>query len=118
MSRVRVTGSNDRIGAETARSLAAQGHEVIRHARSAERADGSQFRGGRTVVVAVDARNGSPFQVNALAPLLLTSLLPKPRRIVVVGSDSISRGKIRLDDLQHEQGWTADAAHADFPISC
>lgn len=52
------------------------------------------------------------FQINGLAPLLPTSLLPKPRRIVFVSSDSISRGKIRLDDLQHEQEWTDDAAYA------
>jgi NAD(P)-dependent dehydrogenase (short-subunit alcohol dehydrogenase family) len=57
------------------------------------------------------------FQINALAPLLLTSLLPKPRRIVFVSSDSISRGKIRLDDLQHEQEWTEDAAYADSKLA-
>jgi NAD(P)-dependent dehydrogenase (short-subunit alcohol dehydrogenase family) len=56
------------------------------------------------------------FQINALAPLLLTALLPLPQRLVFVSSDSISRGIIRLDDLQHETGWTADSAYADSKL--
>ncbi|TCC62251.1 hypothetical protein E0H73_16230 [Kribbella pittospori] len=34
-----------------------------------------------------------------------------------VSSDSISRGRIRLDDLQHEQEWTQDAAYADSKLA-
>jgi NAD(P)-dependent dehydrogenase (short-subunit alcohol dehydrogenase family) len=56
------------------------------------------------------------FQINALAPLLLTALLPKPERLVFVSSDSIVRGNIRLDDLQHKNSWTADAAYADSKL--
>lgn len=55
-------------------------------------------------------------QINALAPYLLTALLPLPERLVFVSSDSITRGKIRLDDLQHEASWTADAAYADSKL--
>ena len=172
MSRILVTGSNDGIGAEIARVLVAQGHEVIHHARSEERAagfrettagggapagDGSPGgRGGAEYVVgdlgslrstramaAAVVELGAPevvvhnagwgadgetrpvtedglekvFQVNALAPLLLTALLPKPQRLVFVSSDSIVRGKIRLDDLQHEQDWTGDAAYADSKLA-
>ncbi|WP_329001986.1 SDR family NAD(P)-dependent oxidoreductase [Kribbella sp. NBC_00709] len=150
MSRILVTGSNDGIGAEIARVLTAQGHDVIRHARSAERADGSQYvvgelsslgstremaadvlRLGAPEVVVHNAGWGSKdesrpvtedgfektFQINALAPLLLTALLPKPRRIVFVSSDSIVRGRIRLDDLQHEQEWSQDAAYADSKLA-
>lgn len=150
MSRILVTGSNDGIGAEIARVLTGQGHEVIRHARNAERADGSRFVVGElsslrsTRAMAADVlRLGAPdvvvhnagwgskdesrpvtedglektFQINALAPLLLTALLPKPRRIVFVSSDSIVRGKIRLDDLQHEQEWSQDSAYADSKLA-
>ncbi|MEV5966303.1 SDR family NAD(P)-dependent oxidoreductase [Kribbella sp. NPDC051952] len=149
MSRVLVTGSNDGIGAEIARVLTAQGHEVIRHARNAERADGPGYvlgdlgslrstrvlteqvlRVGAPDVVVHNAGWGSKdetrpvtedglektFQINALAPLLITALLPKPDRIVFVSSDSITRGRIRLDDLQHEQEWTQDAAYADSKL--
>lgn len=150
MSRILVTGSNDGIGAEIARILTAQGHDVIRHARNAERAGSSQFvvgdlsslastrelaaevrRRGTPEVVVHNAGWGSKddsrpltedglektFQINALSPLLLTALLPKPRRIVFVSSDSIVRGKLRLDDLQHEQEWTQDAAYADSKLA-
>jgi NAD(P)-dependent dehydrogenase (short-subunit alcohol dehydrogenase family) len=56
------------------------------------------------------------FQVNLLAPYLLTASLPWPSRLVFVSSDSISRGVLRLDDLQHETGWTQDAAYADSKL--
>jgi NAD(P)-dependent dehydrogenase (short-subunit alcohol dehydrogenase family) len=56
------------------------------------------------------------FQVNLLAPYLLTALLPLPRRLVLVSSDSIVRGRIDLDDLQHSSEWTADSAYADSKL--
>ena len=151
MSRVLVTGSNDGIGAEIARILVAQDHQVILHARNEARAadfSTEYVRGdlgslGSTRAMAAELlRIGPPevvvhnagwgskdesrpvtedgleqtFQINALAPLLLTALLPKPERLVFVSSDSIVRGNIRLDDLQHEDGWTADAAYADSKL--
>lgn len=56
------------------------------------------------------------FQVNLLAPFLLTASLPLPSRLVFVSSDSISRGLIGLDDLQHAASWTADSAYADSKL--
>ena len=56
------------------------------------------------------------FQVNLLAPFLLTASLPLPGRLVFVSSDSISRGAIRLDDLQHLVSWTPDSAYADSKL--
>lgn len=57
------------------------------------------------------------FQVNALSAYLLTALLPLPSRLVYVSSDSIARGRIDLDDLQHETQWTADSAYADSKLA-
>jgi NAD(P)-dependent dehydrogenase (short-subunit alcohol dehydrogenase family) len=57
------------------------------------------------------------FQINLLAPYLLTALLPLPKRFVFVSSDSISRGRINLDDLQHETAWTSDSAYADSKLA-
>jgi NAD(P)-dependent dehydrogenase (short-subunit alcohol dehydrogenase family) len=57
------------------------------------------------------------FQVNALAPYLLTALMPPPERLVFVSSDSITRGTVDLDDLQHERHWTADSAYADSKLA-
>jgi NAD(P)-dependent dehydrogenase (short-subunit alcohol dehydrogenase family) len=57
------------------------------------------------------------FQVNALAPYLLTALLPLPARLVVVSSDSIRHGRIDLADLMHESSWTAQSAYADSKVA-
>jgi NAD(P)-dependent dehydrogenase (short-subunit alcohol dehydrogenase family) len=57
------------------------------------------------------------FQVNALSAYLLTMLIPIPRRLVYVSSDSIRRGVLNLDDLQHESMWTPDAAYADSKLA-
>ncbi|MGW4466714.1 SDR family oxidoreductase [Micromonospora sp. NPDC004704] len=57
------------------------------------------------------------FQVNALSAYLLTALMPVPKRLVYVSSDSITRATIDLDDLQHETRWTPDAAYADSKLA-
>jgi NAD(P)-dependent dehydrogenase (short-subunit alcohol dehydrogenase family) len=53
------------------------------------------------------------FQVNALAAYLLQTLIPVPRRLVFISSDSIRRANLDLDDLQHTKQWSASAAYAD-----
>jgi NAD(P)-dependent dehydrogenase (short-subunit alcohol dehydrogenase family) len=57
------------------------------------------------------------FQVNALAPYLLTALLPRPDRLVFVSSDSIRHGRLDLADLMHESGWTPQTAYADSKVA-
>ncbi|GIF53824.1 short-chain dehydrogenase [Asanoa ferruginea] len=57
------------------------------------------------------------FQVNALAAYVLTALMPVPRRLVFVSSDSITGARIDLSDLQHERAWTADTAYADSKLA-
>ncbi|MCO1593919.1 SDR family NAD(P)-dependent oxidoreductase [Micromonospora sp. RHAY321] len=71
---------------------------------------------GSTRPVTVDGLERT-FQVNALAPYLLTALMPLPPRLVYVSSDSITRATLHLDDLQHETAWTADAAYADSKLA-
>jgi NAD(P)-dependent dehydrogenase (short-subunit alcohol dehydrogenase family) len=156
--RALVTGSSDGIGARIAGLLEAQGVEVVRHARSEDRArDTRAATGGRGEVVIGDLASlastrsmvaalqqlapcdvvvhnagwssrderrpvtadglEQTFQINALAPYLLTAALPLPRRLVWVSSDSIIRGRVDLDDLQHEAAWTSDAAYADSKLA-
>ncbi|MFC5381125.1 SDR family NAD(P)-dependent oxidoreductase [Aquipuribacter nitratireducens] len=42
------------------------------------------------------------FQVNVVAPYLLTCLVPPPARLVYLSSGTMRRGRLDLDDLQHE----------------
>lgn len=54
------------------------------------------------------------FQVNVLAPYLLTALIPEPARLVYVASGMASGGEIVLDDLQRQRrSWSGTAAYQD-----
>lgn len=143
MARVLVTGSTDGIGLETARQLLAGGHEVVAHARDADRAQAVRaaltgltdvvvgdlaaldqtlaLAGAATAAGPYDAvvhnagiGGGSPrhttvdgleriFQVNTVAPYLLTALMPRPGRLIYLSSGLEAQGRVALDDLQ----WTA-----------
>lgn len=56
-------------------------------------------------------------QVNALAPYVLTAMVPLPRRLVFVSSDSIRNAHLDLSDLQHERSWDAGSAYAESKIA-
>ncbi|MCE7000394.1 SDR family NAD(P)-dependent oxidoreductase [Saccharothrix sp. S26] len=57
------------------------------------------------------------FQVNVLAPYLLTALVPRPRRVVYLTSGLEARGVADLDDLQHERGpWDGMQAYSDSKL--
>ncbi|KOX22505.1 short-chain dehydrogenase [Saccharothrix sp. NRRL B-16348] len=57
------------------------------------------------------------FQVNVLAPYLLTALMPRPRRLVYLTSGLESQGVADLDDLQHERGpWHGMQAYSDSKL--
>ncbi|WP_238012419.1 SDR family NAD(P)-dependent oxidoreductase [Dactylosporangium sp. AC04546] len=57
------------------------------------------------------------FQVNVVAPYLLTALAPPSARLVFVSSDAIARAKLDVDDLQLARSWTADAAYANSKLA-
>lgn len=158
MSRIFVTGSSDGIGLESARQLLAAGHDVVGHARNAERAD--QLRAAlpavsdvvvgdlaslaetRELATAATAAGpfdavihnagvggGAPartltadgieriFQVNTVAPYLLTALMPRPRRLVYLTSGLESQGRANLDDLQYAApDWNGMQVYSDSKL--
>ncbi|HVR77976.1 MAG TPA: SDR family NAD(P)-dependent oxidoreductase [Acidimicrobiia bacterium] len=57
------------------------------------------------------------FQVNVLAPYLLTALIPIPSRLIYLSSGMASEGEIVLDDLQRERRrWSATGAYQDSKL--
>jgi NAD(P)-dependent dehydrogenase (short-subunit alcohol dehydrogenase family) len=134
MARVLITGSADGLGRAAAEDLAGAGHEVIVHARSAERLAAVEpiiGRGASAVVgdlsdvdqtgsVAdqvnrlgrVDAvihnagvLHGSHIlPVNVVAPYLLTALIERPQRLVYLSSDMHAGGRANVDDLDWSGG--------------
>jgi NAD(P)-dependent dehydrogenase (short-subunit alcohol dehydrogenase family) len=57
------------------------------------------------------------FQVNVLAPFVLTALIPMPRRLIYLTSGMASGGDIVIDDLQREhRPWTARGAYSDSKL--
>ncbi|RZU51401.1 short-subunit dehydrogenase [Krasilnikovia cinnamomea] len=58
------------------------------------------------------------FQVNVLAPYVLTALIPLPRRLIYLTSGMADGGTIALDDLQRERRrWNATAAYCDSKLA-
>lgn len=57
------------------------------------------------------------FQVNVLAPYLLTALMDRPARLVYLSSGLEAQGAVDLDDLQHQRGpWNGEQAYADSKL--
>jgi NAD(P)-dependent dehydrogenase (short-subunit alcohol dehydrogenase family) len=57
------------------------------------------------------------FQVNVLAPYVLTCLLPGPERLVYLTSGLESVGGVHLDDLQwHSRQWDGMQAYSDSKL--
>jgi NAD(P)-dependent dehydrogenase (short-subunit alcohol dehydrogenase family) len=57
------------------------------------------------------------FQVNVLAPYLLTALMEPPTRLVYLTSGLQAQGVVDLDDLQHERGaWDGMQAYCDSKL--
>jgi len=57
------------------------------------------------------------FQVNTVAPYLLTALMPRPGRLVYLTSGLESQGRAELDDLQYERRpWDGNQAYSDSKL--
>ncbi|MGA8016399.1 MAG: SDR family oxidoreductase, partial [Candidatus Dormiibacterota bacterium] len=57
------------------------------------------------------------FQVNVLAPYLLTVLMERPARLIYLTSGLESQGRVVLDDLQRERrSWDGMAAYSDSKL--
>jgi NAD(P)-dependent dehydrogenase (short-subunit alcohol dehydrogenase family) len=144
MASIWVTGSSAGIGRETAQVLVNEGHRVVLHARSSERAADAQ-KGvpgaeavlvgdlsslAETVALAEAAEEHGPFdaivhnagigggngtraltedgldpifQVNVLAPYVLTALMPRPRRLVYLSSGLHYQGAFDPDGLERHR---------------
>ena len=126
MARIFITGSADGLGRLTAQALVDDGHEVIVHARSAARlaavqdlldrgavgVGGDLSNMGQTRDVAAQVnRHGSVdavihnagmfngphiFEVNVVAPYLLTALIKRPRRLIYLSSGMHRGGRAAL----------------------
>lgn len=131
MARIFITGSADGLGQMAAKSLANQSHEVVLHARNAERARQAMEKtpnamavvsGNLSVIdeikkVANEANKLGPFDavihnagvyqatdvdifnVNVLAPYLLTCLIEKPQRLIYLSSGLHQGGQVNFDSL-------------------
>jgi NAD(P)-dependent dehydrogenase (short-subunit alcohol dehydrogenase family) len=129
MARIFITGSADGLGRATAQTLLGDGHEVIVHARSAERlaavkdligrgasavagdlADLDQTRAvaeqvnelGRVDAVIHNAGVLSGPQVlpvNSVAPYLLTAVINRPQRLIYLSSDMHHGGRAAVNGL-------------------
>ncbi|WP_426227385.1 SDR family NAD(P)-dependent oxidoreductase [Pseudarthrobacter sp. DSP2-3-2b1] len=126
MARIFITGSADGLGRLTAQTLLDGGHELILHARSDSRLAAAQDlldRGATGVVgdlsdseqtrdVAAQVNRLGPvdavihnagvytgphlFEVNVVAPYLLTALITRPRRLIYVTSGMHRGGRAAL----------------------
>lgn len=129
MPRIFITGSADGLGRHTAGTLLDQGHDVVVHVRSAARLGAVQDlldRGAAAVVgdladlgqsrdVAEQVNRMGPvdavihnagvlhgpdvFNVNVVAPYLLTALIHRPRRLIYVSSGMHRAGRAELGKL-------------------
>lgn len=140
MSTILVTGSTRGIGYATARDLLDNGHRVIVHARAEDRlpAVTDLVDAGADTVVgdlahpdevrdiagqagAVDAvihnagvlDGPSLLQVNVVAPYMLSCLLPRPRRVVLVSSSMHRGGRPDLAGID----WSGNRTARDYSDS-
>jgi NAD(P)-dependent dehydrogenase (short-subunit alcohol dehydrogenase family) len=129
MARVFITGSADGLGRATAQTLIEDGHEVVVHARNAERLAALRdlVDGGATPVVgdlseleqtrelATQVNRLGPMDamihnagvmsgpnvlaVNVVAPYLLIALIDRPQRLIYLSSSMHRGGRARLTEI-------------------
>ncbi|MDA0168508.1 SDR family NAD(P)-dependent oxidoreductase [Solirubrobacter taibaiensis] len=127
MARILITGSAGGLGQAAAEALQDEGHEVILHARSADRVDGSAVVGdladveqtrdvahqvnelGRLDAVIHNAgvyTGAAIMPVNVVATYLLTALIDRPQRLVYLTSGMHNGGRADLNGID----WTGRQA--------
>jgi NAD(P)-dependent dehydrogenase (short-subunit alcohol dehydrogenase family) len=145
MARIVITGSADGLGRATAQTLLGDGHEVIVHARSAERLAAVKDligRGASAVVgdlADLDQTRALAEQVNALgwvdavihnagvlsgpqvmpvnivAPYLLTAVINRPQRLIYLSSDMHHGGRADVAGLDWS-GRRATGSYSDSKL--
>jgi NAD(P)-dependent dehydrogenase (short-subunit alcohol dehydrogenase family) len=145
MTRIVITGSADGLGRATAQTLLGDGHEVIVHARSAERlaavkdligrgaaavvgdlADLDQTRavakqvnelGGVDAVIHNAGVLSGPqvMPVNIVAPYLLTAVINRPQRLIYLSSDMHQGGRADVAGLDWS-GRRATGSYSDSKL--
>ncbi|MEH0108872.1 SDR family NAD(P)-dependent oxidoreductase [Tersicoccus sp. MR15.9] len=134
MARILVTGAATGLGLDTAADLAEQGHDVVVHARNADRLPPGDWAGTVTgdladrdesVAVARAAGEHGPFDavvhnagvmhhpaviaVNVIAPYLLTALMERPARLIYLSSGMHRGGSTDLGGLESGGGSYSDS---------
>lgn len=141
-SRIFITGSADGLGHAAAKTLLAEGHEVIVHVRSKERqsavndlvacgaiatiGDLANFKETQELALQVNklgqidavihnagVYKGDVAGVNVLAPYVLTALIARPQRLIYLSSGMHLGGRASLDDLD----WNTKAASINYSDS-
>jgi NAD(P)-dependent dehydrogenase (short-subunit alcohol dehydrogenase family) len=145
MPRIFITGSADGLGRATAQTLLDDGHEVVVHARNAERlgavgelvdrgavpvvgdlADLDQTRDvaeqvnriGRMDAVIHNAgvsTGPTVLPVNVVAPYLLTALVHRPQRLVYLSSDMHAGGRANLAGMDWS-GRSSTGSYSDSKL--
>ena len=136
MAKIFITGSTEGIGLLAAEMLLENGHEVVLHARSQERANEAleKFQIKPKILIAdlldieqiktlindlntlgkfdtiihnagvYHSSHKDIFQVNVLAPYILTTLVKKPKRLIYIGSNMHPRGNLDIENITLEGG--------------
>ncbi|MFA6212590.1 MAG: SDR family NAD(P)-dependent oxidoreductase [Candidatus Obscuribacterales bacterium] len=141
-SRIFITGSADGLGHAAAKTLLAEGHEVVVHVRSKERLSAvNDLLAGGAIATIGDLANfkethelalqvnklgqmdavihnagvykGDVAGVNVLAPYVLTALIARPQRLIYLSSGMHLGGRASLDDLD----WNTKAASISYSDS-
>src|SRR3954466_13173128 len=145
MSRMLITGSADGLGRAAAETLLGDGHQVIVHARSAERLAAVEpliSRGASAVVGDLSEADQTPaiadqvnrlgpvdavihnagvirgphiLPVNVVAPYLLTALIERPKRLLYLSSDMPEGGRATVDGLDWS-GHRPTASYSDSKL--
>jgi NAD(P)-dependent dehydrogenase (short-subunit alcohol dehydrogenase family) len=145
MPRILITGASTGLGLATARTLAAEGHEVVVHARRPDRFPdesvlktavgavyGDLSRMDETLTAAEEAdrfgrfdavihnagvyRAPTELQVNTLAPYLLTATMAKPRRLIYLSSGYHRSGSTDLDAVDFGDPNTRPGSYEDSKL--